>query len=159
MNDFKSVSPSKMISNINLVFFALFSGQIFYLLAGLFLLQSGSGQGISGVNTIFMFIIPVVNVCLILAAKFIYEKNLSRFNKTLPLESKSQSYQINNIIKLALLEGANIINISAMIITSNYFFAALFVIIIALFLLNKPAKEKFIMEYEVASDDVIKVLG
>jgi hypothetical protein len=159
MNDANINNYSKIISTINVIFLALFAGQVFYLMVGLFLIQSGSGQNVSEINTIFMFIVPIVDASTILVAKFIYGKNLTNLDKKLPLESKAQLYQTNNIIKLALLEGANIINVSAMIITANYFFAALFVIIIALYFLNRPTKEKFIMEYEVAPDDVMKVLG
>jgi len=57
------------------------------------------------------------------------------------------------------LEIANIINVSALIITTNYFFALLFLIIIGLFFINKPTKEKFIMQYELNSDEVMKILG
>jgi hypothetical protein len=158
MDNFNNSNPTKMISNLNIIFLALISGQVFYLLVGFFVIQSGQGNGFAQMNYIFMFIVPVIDVSLILAAKFIYGKNLIDFDKSLPLENKVNSFQTNNIIKLALLEGANIINISAMIITANYFFAALFVVIIALFFLNKPTKEKFIMEYEISPDDVIKVL-
>jgi hypothetical protein len=158
MNNFNNINPSKIISNLNIIFLALISGQVFYLLVGLFIIQSGDRNGMTDLNQIFMFIIPVINVSLILAAKFIYRKNLTNLDKSLPLKQKINSFQSNNIIKLALFEGANIVNISIMIITGSYFFAALFVVIIALFLLNKPTKEKFIMEYEISPNDVIKVL-
>jgi hypothetical protein len=115
-------------------------------------------RGMSELNTIFIFITPVVVLSSITASKFIYSKQVSEFDKTLPLENKLISYRTNNIIKLALLEGANIFNISVMIITANYLFAALFIIIVVLFLLNRPTKEKFIMDYEISAEDVIKIL-
>ena len=67
-------------------------------------------------------------------------------------------YRNANIVRLALLEGANIFNISIMLITASYFFAALFIVIIVLFFFNKPTKEKFIMEYEISADDALKIL-
>ncbi|MBE0538768.1 MAG: hypothetical protein IH620_03575 [Ignavibacterium sp.] len=156
----KEISPisANYFSTLNVLFIALLSGQIIYFVVGLFLIQSGNINGFGGMNTIFMFITPVVVLSSILASKFIYAKQVAEFDKSLPLENKLVSYRTANIIKLALLEGANIFNISVMIITTSYFFAALFIIIIALFFFNRPTKEKFIMDYEVSADDTLKLL-
>lgn len=143
---------------LNIIFIALLSGQTIYFVLGVFLIQSGNIDGFGGFNTIFMFITPVVVLSSILASKFIYSKQVAEFDKSLSLENKLVSYRTANIIKLALLEGANIFNISIMIITANYFFAALFIIIIALFFFNRPTNEKFIMDYEVSADDALKLL-
>jgi hypothetical protein len=144
---------------LNIIFIALLSGQTIYFFIGLYLIQSGNIDGFGGMNTIFMFITPMVVLSSILASKFIYSKQVSEFDKSLFLENKLVSYRTANIIKLALLEGANIFNISIMIITANYFFAVLFLIIIALFFFNRPNKEKFIMDYEVSAEDALKLLA
>lgn len=144
---------------LNIIFIALLSGQTIYFFIGLYFIQSGNIDGFGGMNTIFMFITPMVVLSSILASKFIYSKQVSEFDKSLFLENKLVSYRTANIIKLALLEGANIFNISIMIITANYFFAVLFLIIIALFFFNRPNKEKFIMDYEVSAEDALKLLA
>ncbi len=148
-----------MFSILNILFLTFLVGQVLYLSIGLFLVQSGSKQELSQLNNIFLFAVPIIDLFIIITSKSIYTKNVASFDKNLPLENKILSYQTNSIIQLALLEGGNIINVSILIITANYFFAALFVIIISLFLLNKPTKEKFIMQYELNSDDVVKILG
>jgi hypothetical protein len=158
VNNENSFRAEKFFTTMNILFFALMSGQTIYFVIGLFLIQSGNMEGFGGMNTIFMFITPVVVLSSILASKLIYTKQAANFDKNLSLENKLVSYRTANIVRLALLEGANIFNISIMIITSNYFFAALFLIIIALFLLNRPAKAKFILEYEISADDALKIL-
>ena len=145
-------------STLNILFFALLSGQSIYFLVGLFIIQSGNNEGFGGLNTIFMFITPVIVLSIILASKFIYTKQVATFDKNLSFENKMVAYRTANIVRLALLEGANIFNISIMIITANYFFAALFIVIIVLFFFNRPTKEKFIMEYEISADDALKIL-
>ena len=152
-----SSSYGNYFSILIILFFALLSGQTIYFIAGLFLIQSGNMNGFSGLNIVFMFVTPVVVLSSILASKLIYTKQITGFDKSSSLEKKMVSYRKTNIIKLALLEGANIFNISIMIITASYFFAALFVILIILFLLNRPTKEKFIMDYEVSADDELKI--
>lgn len=158
INDDKS-KVEKFFTTINILFFALLSGQTIYFIIGLFLIQSGNMEGIPGLNTIFMFITPIVVLTSILASKFIYSKQVASFDRASSLENKLVSYRTNNIVRLALLEGANIFNISVMIITASYFFAAFFIIIIVLFFLSRPTKEKFIMDYEISSDEAIKILG
>ena len=159
MNNPTFNDPNKMLQNLNVIFFSLIGGQILYFLVGLYLLQSGQFQQLSKMSTIFMYIVPLINVVFIMAAKFVYEKKLLKLNKDENIEKKSQSYLTNNIIKLALLEGANLINITIMILTGNYFFAGFFVIIIALYFLNKPTKEKFITEYQLSSDEAMKLIS
>jgi len=143
---------------LNIIFIALLSGQTIYFFVGLFMIQSGNIDGFGGLNTIFMFITPVVVLSSILISKFIYTKQVTEFDKSLSLEKKLVSYRTANIIRLALLEGANIFSVSIMIITANYFFAALFIVVIVLFFFNRPTKEKFIMDYEVSADDALKLL-
>ena len=148
-----------MFSILNILFLTFLAGQVLYLSIGLFLVQSGAKEELSQLNNIFLFAVPIIDLFIIFTSKSIYTKNVTNFDKNLPLENKILSYQTNSIIQLALLEGANIINVSVLTITANYFFAALFVIIISLFLLNKPTKEKFIIQYELNSEDVVKILG
>ena len=158
MNNDNSIIFKNYFQTLNIIFIALLSGQTIYFFVGLFMIQSGNIDGFGGLNTMFMFITPIVVLASILASKFIYTKQVTEFDKSLSLENKLVSYRTANIIRLALFEGANIFNVSIMIITANYFFAALFIIIIALFFINRPTKEKFIMDYEVSADDVLKLL-
>jgi hypothetical protein len=159
MNFSDGTNYTKIRLTFNLLFSALLVAQLIYLLAGLLIIKSNNFEGMTNLNTIFMFIVPVINASVILAAKFIYGKSLLNLDSTQSLNYKLKLYQTNNIIKLALLEGANIINISAMIITGNYFFGAFFVIVFILFFLNKPTVEKFVMEYQLKPDDAVKILG
>lgn len=158
MNDNQNLKIKNIFLIINVLFIALLSGQIFYLFIGLFLVQSGNLDGIPGLNMIYMFLTPTVVLFSILSSKFIYSKQVSAFDKTTSLESKLISYRTNNIIRLALLEGANIFSISIMIITASYLFAALSSIILFFFLFNRPNREKFIMDYEISANDALKII-
>jgi hypothetical protein len=153
-----SIVLGNYFSTLNILFFALLAGQTMYFFVGLFMIQSANIGEFGGLNSIFMFVTPVVVLSSIIGSKFIYTKQVTEFDKSLSLENKLMAYRTANIIKLALLEGANIFNISIMIITANYFFAALFIVIIVLFFFNRPTKEKFIMDFEVSADDALKLL-
>lgn len=159
MNNENHPISKTVFSTMDVLFFALLAGQIIYFFVGMLLIQTGKMECANGLNTIFMFITPVVILSSLLASKFIYTKQVTKFDKSLSLEIKLISYRTANMVRLALLESTNIFNISVMIITSNYFFAALFIIVIVLFFLNRPAKEKFIVEYKISADDALKILS
>lgn len=159
MNIEKSKLTETFFASLNIIFFALFAGQTIYFIVGLLLIQSTEIAVMRELNTVFMFVTPVVILSAILASKFIYTKLVGNFDKSSLLESKMISYRTNNIIKLALLEGANIFNISILIITANVFYAAFFVIVITLFFFNRPSKAKFIMDYEVTANDALNILS
>lgn len=141
-------STSKpFFSTLNIIFFGLLSGQLIYFAIALFLIQSGNMKGIEGVETVFMFITPVVVFFSIFASKMIYSKLVNAFDKSRSIEERLNSYRTSNIVKLAIIEGANIFTISIMIITSDYLYATFFALLIAFFWLNKPGEEKFKMDY------------
>ena len=71
MINYNKSMVEKFFTTVNILFFALVSGQTIYFFIGLFLIQSGNMQGIPGLNTIFMFITPVVVLTSILVSKFI----------------------------------------------------------------------------------------
>lgn len=149
---------SKQFLTLNIIFIALLSAQFFYFLIGIILIQSGSALNQNELDRIFMFITPVVVFIGFWAAKFIYARLISGFDKSSSLENKLMSYRNANIVRLALIEGSNIFNISIMIITANYLYSAYFVLLIAFYIMFRPSKDKFILEYEVSGDDVIKIL-
>ncbi len=155
-----NLSIDKFFPTLNIIYIALFSGQLIYFLVGLLILQSSNtGSMTTDLTNIFLFVTPIIVLSSILASRFLYSKHIASFDKSLSLESKLLSYRTGNIVKLALLEGANIFNISVMIITASYFFAALFIVIISLFLINRPSKEKFILDFEISADDALKIIG
>lgn len=134
-------------TTLNIIFLGLLGGQLIYFAIALFLIQSGNMKGIEGVGTVFMFITPVVVFFSIFASKMIYSKLVNAFDKSRSIEERLNSYRTSNIVRLAIIEGANIFTISIMIITADYLYAAFFALLIAFFWLNKPGEEKFKMDY------------
>ena len=75
-NENSSIFKS-FFQTLNIIYIALLSGQTIYFFIGLYMIQSGNIDGFGGMNTIFMFITPVVVLSSILASKFIYLKQVS----------------------------------------------------------------------------------
>lgn len=143
---------------LNIIFLALLIVQIIYFGIFFFLVSADNLLIQAELDRILMFIIPVIVLSGILAAKYIYTKIVAGFDKNLSIERKIMSYRNASIIRLALVEGVNILNITAMLITGNFLYSAYFLILIVFYVLFKPSKDKFIVEYEVSGDDVTKIL-
>lgn len=143
---------------INIIFLSLLAAQVIYFVIVYFLISTGNLITNAEFDIILMFIIPVIVLSGILAAKYIYTKIISDFDKNLSIDRKIISYRNASIIRLALIEGANIFTITAMFITGNYLYSAYFIILIVFYVMFRPSKEKFVVEYEVSGEDVTKIL-
>lgn len=147
MYNFSDYLFQSLLSVLNMIFWGLLGGQLIYFIFALFLIQSGNMPLLDGLGTMFLFIVPIAVVFSIFASKMIYTKLVAAFDKNKPIEEKLVSYRTNNIVKLSVIEGANIFTISVMIITSDYLYSAFFALLIAFFWLNKPSTEKFKLDY------------
>ena len=160
MNERNNLNPENFFLTMNVLFFALAAGQIIYFVIVFYLISSGSFKSpAEDLTQIFLFLTPVIILTAVLGSKFIYSRLVNNADKNVSLENKMISYRNSTIAKLAIIEASNIFTITVMLITGSYFFAPLSIIVLAFFFLNKPARDKFITNYEVSSGDAMKLLG
>ncbi len=104
-------------------------------------------------STIWGFVIPVLVVIMVAASRLFYN-HLINLNIKLSSESeKVKVYRTGNILKLALIEGASLVSITFYMITGDFLYAGMFVIVLGIFFVNLPGKEKFMMEFGLSSLD------
>ncbi len=141
---------------IRIIFYALIAGQLLYLIIALIL---GGNEAIStdkGFSTVLGFIIPVIIIALVIGSKVIY-KHLSDQGRDVSFEEKINSYRNNNIIRLAMLESANILSITFYLLTGDFLYIGMFVIVLALSFMYIPGKEKFIEDFQLTGEDLEKL--
>lgn len=133
---------------LKIIFFALAAGQVIYFLITLVLIQEEIVVINKDFSTIWGFLIPVLVVILVGASRLLYNRLI---NSNIKLSSESEKlkvYQTGNILKFALLEGANLISITFYMLTGDFLYAGMFIIVLGIFFVNFPGKEKFLMEFE-----------
>ena len=69
MRNDNNIIVEKSFRTIDIIYFAILIGQIIYFLIGLYLIQSGNMEGMKSLNTIFMFVTPVVVFSSILSCE------------------------------------------------------------------------------------------
>lgn len=138
---------------LKIIFIALASGQLIYLLIASILLMNDMVETNRDFSTVLGFVVPILVVIMAAASKLVYNYLINS-----KLESSSQAEKINvyrtgNIIRYTLIEGANLISITSYLITGDFLYAGLFVIVMGIFFINYPSKEKFITEFGLSSLD------
>lgn len=159
MNQINQNNYKMLFTQINIIYFALFTAQVIYFFIGILLIESGGSIGFEGVETIFLFVTPLVVFTGIYSSRLIYSKQVENSKKNMSsLNAKLLAYRTHLIVRYALLEGLNIFNITIMILTGKFLFAAFFAIVIVFYFLARPSKEAFIMDYEISGEDAAKLI-
>jgi hypothetical protein len=136
---------------LKIIFVALASGQIIYFLISLFLILQEVVQLNKDFSSIRGFLVPVVVVILVVSSKLLYNHSINSKVKETPINEKLLLYKTNNIIRFALLEMAGILTVTFYLLTGDFLYAGMFVILMGIFLVNFPSKERFISEFELPS--------
>lgn len=125
-----------------LIFAGLFTSQILFL-AVVFLLH---GQGFAtnaDLSEIFLIVAALVSLGNIAAGFMLYSLRIKRASTLANEDVRIRSMLSAMTVRLALLEGANILNIAFFLLTGDRQFLIFVVLIGGLFLMARPTSEMF----------------
>ena len=143
----------KLIKQMKIIFFALLAGQVTYFIIALYLVISGTMSLTKDYSTTLGFIVPVIVIVFVVGSKIFYSYSIKAGTNKYSFEEKVSRYRTNNIVRYALLENANILTITCYLITGDFLYAALFVIVIGIFLINIPDEGKFKVDFQLTSEE------
>ncbi len=135
---------------LKIIFFALAAGQLTYFIVSLILVQDESVILNKDFSTVGGFVVPLVVVSMVVASKLLYTRAINSKLKAGD-EEKLITYKTWNIVKFALLEGANLFSITFYLLTGDFLYAGMFIIVMGIFVVNYPGKEKFMAEYGLST--------
>ena len=136
---------------LRIIYWAMVSGQVVYFIVSLLLIQDEAIVLDRDYNDIWGLVIPIIVVIMVVSSKLFYNYMVnSGLEKSLEAQ-KIKTYKTSNIIKFALLEGANLLSVTFYLLTGDFLYAGMFIIVLGIFLLNIPGKEKFMIEFELSS--------
>lgn len=138
---------------LKIIYSAMVSVQVVYFIISLLLIQDESIVLNKEYNDIWGLLVPVIVVIMVVSSKLYYNYMINSSLEKSPEEQKIKTYKTGNIIKLALLEGANLLSVTFYLLTGDFLYAGMFIIVLGIFLLNIPGKEKFRIEFELSSVD------
>lgn len=142
-----------IFKQLKIIFIALASGQIIYFLTASVLLMNEIVETNKEYSTVMGFVVPILVVLMVVASKLLYNYLINSKQQDTSQAEKINIYRTGNITRFALIEGANLISITAYLITGDFLYTGLFVIVIGIFFINYPSKEKFMAEFGLSSLD------
>jgi hypothetical protein len=138
---------------LKIIYSAMVSGQVVYFIISLLLIQDEAVVLNRDYNDIWGLVVPVIVVIMVVSSKLFYNYMVNSSLEKSSEAQKIKTYKTGNIIKFALLEGANLLSVTFYLLTGDFLYAGMFIIVLGIFLLNIPGKEKFRMEFELTSVD------
>jgi len=154
MEGFGKPAKQNFFTTLNIIFIALSAGQLIFFGVIFFITSQESIQKNLELDSILLYLSPVYSISMVFLSKILYNKNSQSIDKSLDVKSKAMKYRTASIVNWAMLESANLFSLVSFLITGNFVHLLIFTGVFAGFILNRPSKEKFINDYNVASDEI-----
>lgn len=131
----------------------LFGQMILITISILIKLQLTLVEESKELSKILLPIVAVFIISSIIISNYISKKRIVEARKFVVLTEKLVAYRSMVIIRLALLEAPSIFTIVCYIVTGNTSFIFFAILIIVVFVMNNPTKEKIIFELELNREE------
>ena len=141
-------------TRLNIIYFAMIGSGLFFLIVSYFIKnQNGKFDVDDEFKRILQIGLLVIIITLPQVSNFIYKKQLERAVAEKDLPAKLNSYFVANLIKFALLEAPGLMSIAFYFITGDYLFLIGYILILVLFLINRPTDQKLIEHLQLTHQE------
>ncbi|MFN3872254.1 MAG: hypothetical protein ACK4R9_04575 [Ignavibacterium sp.] len=148
------MKASEQIKAVQIIFFALLTGQIIFLFIAVFLVQSSNVVPDENLFLILFVVDLLIIAPAIVAGPMFYRSFISRVKPKMSLSEKFNLYKQGTIIKLALVEAPTIFSIVAYMLTGSLVFLILAIGVLVLFFQHKPTIEKFANDFDISLSEL-----
>ena len=148
-----SVTSKSYFTGLNILFYAMASGQAIFLIVAFYLRSQGEmGPEDEELGQIFLIVAAAVLVSTQLASRFVIGKRLEAI-RSLGLRKKMDQYRGVFILRMALLEGPALFCIVAYLVSGNFWLMVCGIGLLILFLTYYPSINKVVNELELDSSE------
>jgi hypothetical protein len=129
---------SSLLSILTIIFYSLLASQI--LIAAIVFFLTGSDKLMPPMedNVIAEFGLPAIILIEVILARFLSDRRLEAIKMEDALERKLETYRFAFLLKMAMLEGANLLALVGYLLTQSVLFLAIFLLILVVFTVNRP---------------------
>lgn len=154
------MTSKQYFKNLQIIFFALLFGQIWFAACAYFIntFTEGFDNSDAGFVQIAQIIVTVLAVSSLLISTQVSKAIINKAKANNTLKKKLEGYRSALIVKYALLEGPSLFSCTFLLLTGNLFFFVIPMLIIAIFFMHKPSKEKAIADLDLhyTEQDLLK---
>ncbi len=144
---------SDLYKQLNILFFALLAGQIFFVfisLINVLILKNAFAK--DGLSVVFVFLVPAYSFFVVLAGSIVYKKRLAGIGQK-EMNVRFEIFRSAFIIRLALMESSSFISFVVYMISGDWIYLAFGLLIVAIFLFLRPVKERILSDMELSSEE------
>ena len=140
---------------------ALLSGQGLFFILGFFLvIQKVLPVASSTVDRVLQVIALLLSFGSVFGGMNFFKKRLIVIQENpLPLKERAYQYRAACIVQWSMVEGASLFSIVCFLVTGNFAFAALALVLIVFFAILSPNKIKIILQLRLTSHEVALLEG
>lgn len=150
------ISENSQIKNqnriTNMIYITLILGLTIFFVVVMILIQNRNAENGNEIDNIFTFIVPFFGLMMMLISRNIYYRMISKFEHG-GLSQKIGYYRTAKIISWAMIEGGCFFALVATILTSNYLYVAVFILLYGYFLMIRPTIESLIRDMRLNTDE------
>ena len=151
-------SPESFLKSISIIHLALLAGQVIFAIIA-YAQSVKVFFGISYMDDVFMYIVPLAAIFGFIAGYRIFKKQLAAIRSKNSLGEKIIAYQTALIIRYALLEGPCLLAVWAYLNNNNLFYLMVAGLLIVYFIFLRPTMEKVENDLDLNFNEKIEFLG
>jgi len=122
------------------IYFAILAGLLIFLFITLFITNETLFFNVDTKDPLTFAVL--ITIAIIPAGTMISDKSFKRYKPNSTMKEKLPFYNLGLIIRLACYEGAGMLSIVCLLITSNLYFAIFTAIALSVIMLNYPSPAK-----------------
>ncbi len=142
------ISSLKILDNI---FIVLLSLQLFFLITFYFLVENNFVTAHKEFENIARIIVMIINAFVIIVPRVLYFRIIRKPAISKKPNEKIKKYSNFILFRMLLITIANVINLTAFLLTHNYIYLLIFGIILILFFIYRPLIKNIIKEFNFNS--------
>ncbi|AWW30498.1 hypothetical protein DN752_10385 [Echinicola strongylocentroti] len=142
--------------NLTMLHGVLLVAQIAFFTAAFFFTDRSTVSN-EELNSLFTYLAPVLVFAGIAGSNLLFRKQLAKLMGTAELKAKLGGYLSSLVIKYALLEMPAMLSIVAYFITANYLFLGTAVVVLIVFILDRPSMGKAVADLQLSVAERQKV--
>ena len=155
-------TPPPQVKGLLILHFALFAGQIIFVLIATLLVLTNLFPAVLGkYGPELILLAAMIEVIAIVLAKMIYKRSLKKIhqNTTLPLSKKLEAFRGANIIRWSILEGAALIVIVLFLLTNQFLILFIVLALLFIFFTTRPTAPNIATDLQVREGEIFAMEG
>jgi len=159
LNTSESHQIKNQFSSIKIIYYVLVTGLITFFAFTLFFIQDRITDQSSNLDSIFTIVVPLFGLMMMFISRKIYSQLFANYKSSNDLSQKIEFYRKAKIVSWAIVEGGCFFALVATILTVNYLYVAVFILLFGYFIMMRPSVESFVQEMRLNSKESALIRG